>query len=78
MAEHKPTEKTAPANERHYSIAEIAEQWNISVDLARDVFRNEPGVLRILRPGTRFKRCYSTFRVPESVMLRVHTRLSAR
>jgi hypothetical protein len=67
----------APAAERHYTIAEIAKQWGISTDLARDTFRNEAGVLKFDRPGTRVKRGYSTLRVPESVMVRVHTRLTS-
>jgi hypothetical protein len=67
----------APANERHYTIAEIAEQWGISTDLARDTFRDEAGVLKFDRPGSRVKRSYSTMRVPESVMIRVHTRLTS-
>jgi hypothetical protein len=64
-------------NEKHYTIAEIAEQWGISTDLARDTFRNEDGVLKFDRPGSRVKRSYSTLRVPESVMVRVHTRLTS-
>jgi len=64
-------------NEKHYAVAEIAEQWGISADLVRDTFKDEPGVLRFVRPGTRVKRGYSTIRVPESVLVRVHTRLTS-
>jgi hypothetical protein len=78
MSKLEQSKNCVLASERHYTIAEIAETWAISVDLARDTFRNEPGVLRIERPGTRVKRTYSTFRVPESVMIRVYTRLSSR
>jgi hypothetical protein len=69
-------DRSAEVTERHYTATEIAQQWGISVDLARDTFRGEPGVLRFNRPGTRTKRSYSTIRVPESVMIRVHRRLS--
>jgi hypothetical protein len=62
--------------ERHYTATEIAQQWGISVDLARDTFRGEPGVLRFSRPGTRTKRAYTLLRVPESVLIRVHSRLT--
>ena len=66
-----------PANERHDTIVETAERWGISVDLARDTFRDEPGVLKFVRPGTRVKRSYCTLRVPESVLARVYARLTS-
>jgi hypothetical protein len=78
MSKIEQSKSCVLASERHYTIAEIAEAWGISVDLARDTFRHELGVVRFDRPGTRVKRSYSTFRVPESVMVRVHARLSAR
>jgi hypothetical protein len=59
--------------EKHYTVSEIAEVWGISVDLARDIFRKEPGVLALDRTG---RGKYVTMRVPESVMERVHRRLS--
>jgi hypothetical protein len=62
-------------NEKHYSVAEIAAMWGISTDLARDTFCDEPGVLTFERPRTRVKRGYSLLRIPESVLVRVHTRL---
>jgi hypothetical protein len=33
--------------ERHFSPAEIAELWGLSVDCIRGIFENEPGVLVI-------------------------------
>ncbi len=71
------TYKNLIVSEKHYTVAEIAEQWGISVDLARDTFADEPGVLTFDRPRTRVKRGYSTMRIPESVLLRVHTRLTS-
>lgn len=87
FCEWKPSwwkEKLTPANlasddiskevvEKHFTVAEIAETWGISVDLARDIFRKEPGVLALDRTG---RGKYITMRVPESVMERVHRRLS--
>ena len=67
-----------PALERHFTVKEVAEMWGISQDLVRDVVRDEPGVLRIERPETRKKRGYATVRVPQSVMERVHLRLTKR
>jgi hypothetical protein len=59
--------------EKHYSVSEISDLWGISVDLARDIFKKEPGVLALDRTG---RGKYITMRVPESVMERVHRRLS--
>jgi hypothetical protein len=72
------TYKNLIVSEKHYTIAEIAEQWGISTDLARDTFADEPGVLTFDRPRTRVKRGYSTMRIPESVLVRVHTRLTSK
>jgi hypothetical protein len=64
--------------EKHYSVSQVAELWAVSRDLIRDVFKDEPGVLKFERPGTRIKRAYSTLRIPESVLTRVHSRLTER
>ncbi len=60
------------ALEKHLTIPEIAELWNLTPDTVRQIFRNEPGVLRISRPETLHKRGYVSLRVPESVVQRVH------
>jgi len=59
--------------EKHYTPAEVAEIWGISVDMARDLFRGEDDVLKLERTGSKK---YVTLRIPESVLLRVHTRMS--
>jgi AraC-like DNA-binding protein len=63
--------------QRHYSVAEVAQTWNLSPDLVRRLFEREPGVLVIGdaqgRPG---KRRYVTLRIPECVLQRVHRKLS--
>lgn len=65
------------ATERHYSVGEIAEVWNLSPDKIRRLFQNEPGVVALGDPQPRFRRRpYTTLRIPESVMQRVHRRLS--
>jgi hypothetical protein len=63
------------ACERHYKPQEIADLWGWSVKTVIRTFREESGVLKIERPGTRTKRSYSQISVPESVLLRVHQRL---
>jgi transcriptional regulator GlxA family with amidase domain len=58
-----------PHGERHYSVSEVAKLWSLSRDSVRRLFRRERGVLVI---GSR----YATLRIPESVLERVHRRLS--
>jgi hypothetical protein len=62
---------------RHYSPAEVAELWNLSVDSVRKLFENEPGVLVLGNAAPRRgRRSYTTLRIPEHVLERVHRRLS--
>ncbi len=63
-------------DEKHFEPAELAKAWGVSAETIRNVFRNEPGVLRIAHPNGR-KRKYISMRVPVSVAERVHKRLSA-
>ena len=58
------------AVERHFSVQEIAQLWQVSDDTVRRTFTREPGVLVIGR-GRR-----ALLRVPESVLARVHRRMS--
>jgi hypothetical protein len=62
--------------EPHYSVQEIADSWGLCENAVRDIFRNEPGVVRIHRPKSRYKRAYTTLRIPRSVVERVHCRMS--
>ncbi len=64
-------------DERHYSVAEIASMWHLGPDAIRRIFQNEPDVL-VLGNGesVRSKRRYTTLRIPQSVVERVHRRLS--
>jgi len=63
--------------ERHYSPAEIGEIWNLSADCVRKIFEKEPGVLVIGNAiPSRAKRSYTTLRIPQSVLERVHRRMA--
>lgn len=63
-------------SEQHYSVAQVGELWSLSPDSVRDLFRNEPGVLVVQQPTkVRLRRKYTTLRIPESVMKRVHNRM---
>ena len=66
------------STERHYTIQEIAEMWKLFGTIIGDLFQEEPGVLRAELPRTRFKRGYTTIRVPETVLRRVHSRMLYR
>jgi len=70
-------ETVVPA-ERHYAVIEVAEMWHLSPDKVREIFEREPGVLVIGDPNPRHKRRYRTLRIPQSVITRVHTRLSLK
>lgn len=72
-----PAESAPEFAVRHYSPAEIAELWSLSVDSVRKLFENEPGVLVLGNAEPRRgKRSYTTLRIPEHVIERVHRRLS--
>lgn len=64
------------ALERHYKAIELAELWGLSAKLVRKMFAAEPGVLKVDRPELRNKRGYCSLRIPESVAVSVHKRLS--
>ncbi|HKD78916.1 MAG TPA: hypothetical protein VKH81_04435 [Candidatus Angelobacter sp.] len=68
-------EETA-CEERHYSVNELAILWNLSKQTIRRLFQDEPDVVRIGEQEVRHKRAYVTLRIPESVVRRVHQRLS--
>jgi hypothetical protein len=69
-------ETSSTTFERHYTVAEVAALWNISIDMCRKRFQNEPGVLVLAKPTKRCKRQYKTLRIPESVLERVHRQCS--
>jgi hypothetical protein len=62
--------------ERHFSVSEISEIWNLSKDTVRRMFQNEPGVLVLRGHPSGRKRRYAVLRIPQSVLERVHSRCS--
>ena len=66
--------------ERHFTVKELAALWNLSLSKVRELFAQEPGVFREGRPtrkvGSCTRRGYYTTRIPESVVFRVHRRLT--
>jgi hypothetical protein len=63
------------AMEKHYSVPELAKIWFLSESTVRRIFIEEPGVLKLAHKETRYKRRYTTLRIPERVAQRVHKRL---
>jgi hypothetical protein len=61
-----------PALERHYRIGELAEMWRLGRETVRLLIKDEPGVIKI-RLGR--KRSHTIYSIPESVAMRIHTRL---
>ena len=64
------------ALEKHYGVQALAKMWGYSPNTIRRLFRDEPGVLKIGKPETRFKRKRFQLSIPESVIVRVHNKLS--
>jgi hypothetical protein len=68
-----PVKATSLATlERHFSVSEISEIWSLSKDTVCRMFQNEPGVLVLSGRSSGRKRRYTTLRIPQSVLERVH------
>ena len=69
------TESSAPADaafERHYRIGELAELWQLSRETVRLLVKDERGVVKVRLER---KKTHTIYSVPESVAVRIHTRL---
>jgi len=86
LARIEPPMKTANATnlpatrnalEPHYTLAQIAEAWGISVRSARRIFRDQPGVADVVNKKSLTSRAYTILRIPASVAARVHEQRSA-
>jgi len=66
----------APWLEKHFSPKELGEIWGMSHDSIIRLFKQEPGVLKSCPPHRRGVRKRVTYRIPESVVKRVHERCS--
>jgi hypothetical protein len=62
------------AQEKHYSVQEIAEMWGLSSEKVRKMFQDVPGVLKLGFSSTSKKgrKPYITLRIPASVLARFH------
>lgn len=64
--------------EEHFTVAEIAEKWHMSIPYVRRIFQEEPGVVKFGRAETPTQRSNIHIRIPASVVDRVHTRLTVQ
>ena len=62
----------------NYTVAELAQEWGLSSDKIRELFKEEPGVLKLRdeNAGKKRKRKYVTLRIPPDVARRVARRIS--
>lgn len=75
-AERSAKAESSHVKGSHYSVQELASLWGLGVDKVRELFEDEPGVIKLRNPATRKKRAYTTLRIPETVAARVQSRLS--
>ena len=73
----KPADHNALVAAKHFSPSDLAKAWGVSVETVRSIFREEPGVVKLGKTGTKSRRGYFTLRIPQQVAERVHRRLSA-
>jgi hypothetical protein len=77
-ARGKAKSKRARPVEGDYTVSQLAEEWGFSTDKIRELFRNEPGVLKMKdeKASKKRKRSYVTLRIPPELAQRVKRRLS--
>ena len=69
----RSTDPAFSADEKHFTPQQLAEAWGVDVETIRNIFRDEPGVLKISNAS----RLRTTLRIPKEVAERVHRRLAA-
>jgi hypothetical protein len=67
-----------PPHTGDYTVAELAKEWRLSTAKIRQLFRQEPGVVKLKDDNfyKKRKRPYVTLRIPAEVAARVKRRLS--
>jgi hypothetical protein len=56
-----------PALERHYTVFELAEIWNVSYNTAKKLVENEPDILRFGSDETRYGRKRVSLEFPKAL-----------
>lgn len=60
----------------HFTVQELAALWGLGVDKIRELFENEPDLIKLKNPPKKGQRAYVTLRIPEAVAARVQRRNS--
>jgi hypothetical protein len=77
MPENAPAVVTeSAAFQPHFTCAQLAKQWGLSINTIARIFRSEPGVLLLGNPRSK-KRTRISMRIPATVAERVHAKLSS-
>jgi hypothetical protein len=63
-------------DEKHYTPEEVGELWHLSANKIRQLFENEPDVIKDEKPETRNRRGHCSLRISETAMRRVYIRLT--
>jgi hypothetical protein len=77
-ATQMPDDQNDRSAEKHYSVQDLCDLWQLSPRTIRRLFADEPDVIDIgarARVTGRRRRRYATLRIPQSVAHRVHCRL---
>jgi hypothetical protein len=61
------------AHDKHWKVGEVSKAWNLGRETIRRLFKDEPGVIKI-QMGR--KKAHVFYSIPDSVLRRVHNRLS--
>lgn len=68
----KQSQPDSVVTEKHFSVQELAAHWGLGEKTIRNMFWDEPGVLKVKGESGR----YVTLRIPVSVAQRVHQKAS--
>jgi hypothetical protein len=79
LAGHRKAQKPTGASQRersngdYYTVSELAQEWGLSTDKIRELFRSEAGVIKLTdeKAKNKRKRQYVTLRIPPDVADRV-------
>lgn len=72
-----PDDAALRLEERHYTVPELAEMWNLSREYVRQIVSRESGVTEWVRQGPGRRR-YRVLRVPRSVAERIYRKAGSR
>ena len=75
-AERSAKAESAHEKGSHYSVKELASLWGLGVDKVRELFEDEPDVIKLKNPAKKGKRGYTSLRIPETVAEKVSRRLA--